>query len=137
MTEEKIKSLLNRYVALEELAKALEERLNILLRVRDELSSTLVFLNDLLKVEEGREVLVPLGSLAYAKAKVTDVSKVVVGVGANVFLEKGVNEAIKYFENKRNVLDTEINTLVNELNRVNSQLSELRAVLESYSRGAR
>jgi len=135
MAEDKLRELMARYVALEELARALEERLNFLLRIRDELSSTLVFLNDLLKVEEGREVLVPLGSLAYAKAKVVDTSRVIVGIGANVFVEKGVREAIKYFENKRNVLDTEISNLINEINRINSQISSLKSIIEASKGG--
>ncbi|PKP51938.1 MAG: prefoldin subunit alpha [Candidatus Altiarchaeales archaeon HGW-Altiarchaeales-3] len=62
------------------------------------MESTIEALTSLKTTDAGCEIMLPLGSNAYARAKLSDNEKVVVGVGAGIMLEKTIPDAIKLFD---------------------------------------
>lgn len=108
--------------------RILEARLDSLLKQRDMLASKLIEIQSTLdsidEIEKGKEeILFPIGAEAYTFGKVTDKKKMIVEIGANVALEKTVEEG-KQILNKR---ETEME---NTLNVVQRGIAELSSGLE-------
>ena len=113
--------------------RILESRLNQLIQQRSfvesrlgEIEITKETLNEIAEVGE-KDILISIGSLTYANAKLSKVDKVLVEVGANVALEKSINEAIKILERRKNNLNEIVDRLDEEIRRV----SEMMRILEN------
>ena len=78
---------------LEEQIKVLQTQLAEIDRAIEELSILKVGLQN---IEEtgNEEVLVPLGASVYVKGKLEGAGKVIVGIGAGVFVEKTISDAL-------------------------------------------
>ena len=77
----------------------IEEQIN-------EINNTVASLNDLKDVKEGTEILVPIHTGIFAKAKIEKVEKLRVNVGAGIVAEKSVDDTIKMLQDQvKNVED--------------------------------
>lgn len=77
---------------LNEQAKQLQQQLILLEQQFAELSVLQESLNEIEKTKENSEILTPLGGGVFLRTKLQDNKKVLVNVGANVNLEKSVEE---------------------------------------------
>lgn len=92
-------------------------------------------LNQLKDQELPAELLIPLGSIAFLKVKVESIEKVMVNLGAGVFREVPVEEAISRVEDYIKSLGGELerlNTLYNQLTMRIGQLE--REISEATSK---
>lgn len=85
--------------AYREQMKLLQQQLSSLQMALAENSSTIEALRSLL-AGNVESVLLPLGSGAFAKAKISEKGSVLVEVGSGVIVEKGVGDAMALFEEK-------------------------------------
>jgi len=110
--------------------RILESRLDSLLKQRDtvvskiiELQTTLASMEEIEK--ESEEILFPIGSEAYAFGKIADKKKMIVEVGANVALEKTVEEAKEIIKKRSEELGNVLNSIEKEVMEVSSSLEVL------------
>ena len=89
-------------------------------KLQDELGKVTIMKMELIKsieslegLKESKELLVPLGGGAFVKASMIDDGKVIVGTGADIFLEKDIDEVIEDFKKSTDEL-TNAETMINE-----------------------
>lgn len=76
-------------------AETLQQRLQILQSAISDLRVAQASLGALKEAEEGAPILVPTGGGAFVNANLGDLSKVIVGIGADVSIEMDLEEAEK------------------------------------------
>jgi prefoldin alpha subunit len=76
-------------------AETLQQRLQILQSAISDLRVAAASLGALKESEEGAPILVPTGGGAFVNANLGDLSKVIVGIGADVSIEMDLEEAEK------------------------------------------
>lgn len=103
--------------------RRLEAMLNNLINQRELINSKILELQSTLasisEIEKSGEIIFPLGSEAYTLGKITKKDRIIVEIGANVALEKNIEEG-KEFLNKRK---TELENVLSESQRDVSEIS--------------
>jgi prefoldin alpha subunit len=66
----------------------------------EELTRAKVTLTDFIKSEVGDDVLIPVGSASFVKAKVSDNKNALIGVGTGITMEKPIEDAMALIEKR-------------------------------------
>ncbi|HDM25657.1 MAG TPA: prefoldin subunit alpha [Thermoplasmatales archaeon] len=116
MNKEKDKEAeVSRYLALLEMYKdqieSLANQSQIIQAMIEEYNRTKITLDKINNVEDGTEVLVSIGGGAFVNANIKDTKKIVYNIGAEVMVEKTIDDAIKS-------IDERIDLLYNNLQKV-------------------
>ncbi len=82
------------------------------------------------KMQQGQEILLPLGNLAFIKTKVTDTSKVILNVGAGVNVEKSIAGAKESIDKRIEDLSKSQMQLRQGLQQLMQQMERIRAEVE-------
>ncbi len=90
-------------------------------------------LDGLEKEKQGAQLFVPIGGGSYVKAKLESSEKVVVGIGADVAVERTVKEAKEELESRIVELQKTREALAQQLNQVVGRLQENRGKIEEIS----
>lgn len=91
--ENELEQLIYELQLLERASETLQTRIGLVNASMNELQMANATLEGLKNEEKGSSILVPLGGGAYLKATIEDVERLIIGVGADVALEKTVKEA--------------------------------------------
>jgi prefoldin alpha subunit len=97
----------------------------------EELSKAKVTLTDFIKSEVGDDVLVPVGSASYVKAKVADNKNALIGVGTGITMEKPIEEALSIVEKRLQEMLDAGKKLHESRQIIEMKASQLNQVLES------
>jgi prefoldin alpha subunit len=116
---------------LEQTAEAIQSRTNMVNAVITDLVYASMALEGLEKEKENSELLVPIGSNSYIKAKLENPDKVIVGMGAGVSVEKTLQEAKEIVKNRQENLEKTRMSLQQQLAQVAERISEDREKFES------
>lgn len=121
--------------------RILEARLDALVKQRSlvinkilEIASTLESINE---IKESGEVLFSLGSNAYTKGKITDKEKIIVEIGANIALEKNVEEAKNTLEKRKKELEESLREIENEIGKITFSLQILSEKIKELAEKAK
>ena len=121
---------------LEETAKELQSRVNMTNAAITELRVSNMTLEGLEKEKKGAQLFVPIGGGSYVKAKLETTKKVVVGIGADVAVEKSLKETkvelearIAEFEKTRETLGQQFNQVVERIQENRAKMEEVTAKL--------
>ncbi|RLF05648.1 MAG: prefoldin subunit alpha [Thermoprotei archaeon] len=123
------------YTALSQLAEEVRRRIELLNATLNEVASAKSALEELEVVEEGEELLVPIGAGVYVRAKVSGKSEVLVTIGANILVEKSIEEARKYLDEREQKLRDMLQRHVSDYQSLMSRLGEIERELRSRSGG--
>ncbi|HUY00790.1 MAG TPA: prefoldin subunit alpha [Candidatus Deferrimicrobium sp.] len=92
-------------------------------------------------LQDGQEILLPLGNLAFIKAKVMDSSNVLINIGASVVLEKSLEKAgvflAEQLENLNNIqtqLSQGLQQLIQKIQEIRAEVERLAQQMQSQSR---
>jgi len=110
--------------------RVLESKLNSFVKQRDILLSKLVEIqNTLTSIEEIKkrkdEILFPLGSETFMRGRIVSENKIIVGIGANIALEKTMEDAKKILEKRKLEIETNLNEIQKSILNISSQLEKL------------
>ena len=140
-SEEEMRRLLVELRILEGTAEALQSRINLVNAAFAELNMAKRTLEGVGKENPEAPVFVPIGGGSYIKAKLTDVDKVVYGVGAGIAIEKsleeakqGVDERIAELERTRRSLEQQLSQVARRIQENRDRLQELTAEYRSEER---
>ena len=132
--EEELRKMSVELRLLEQTAEAIQSRLNMINAVIADLTYAHVALEGLEKEKENAELLVPIGGSSYVKAKLTNVDKLIVGIGAGVSVEKTLPETkdiiktrLGDLEKSRLSLQQQFSQVVEKINEDRSKFEELVA----------
>jgi len=115
MKEEELQNLYVEYQQLDKHIKQLENQSTALNNQLMELMATKQSLEDIKKVKEKAEILVPLSSGIYAKAELKDNKNFIVNIGANTALLKDVDSTGQLIEGQIDEMKKLQENLVNQL----------------------
>jgi len=110
--------------------ETINEQINMIDATIKSMESTIEALTSLNKTDVDREILLPLGSNAFAHSKLSDNQNVIVGVGANIFLEKSIPEAVKFFDTHIEELHAALAKMQKKSAEIENQLIQLNNIGE-------
>ena len=86
--------------------------------------------------EDGQDILVPIGAGSFIHAKLDDKDKVILGVGADVSIEKDVAFAKTSLEARRTQLVEGSGKLGETLNKIAQEIGKIESVISRYEEEA-
>jgi prefoldin alpha subunit len=110
-------------------ARALQARLEIINAAMNEFALASSTLEGIKSQKSDADALIPVGGGSFVRAKLADVSKIVVGVGAGVAIEKPIGLSITEIKDRIAGLDKARTTLQEQLNQTLIRLEENREKL--------
>ena len=116
---------------LEQTAETIQSKINMVNAVITDLVYASMALEGLEKEKENSELLVPIGSNSYIKAKLENPDKIIVGMGAGVSVEKTLQEAKEIVKKRLENLEKTRVSLQQQLSQVAERISEGREKFES------
>ena len=118
---------------LEETANELQHRISMTNAAINELRVSSMTLDGLEKEKKGAQLFVPIGGGSYVKAKLETTNNIVVGIGANVAVERSLKETKVEFEARIDELEKTREALGQQLNQVVGRMQENRSTMEEVS----
>ena len=122
------------YAELQELnqnVKHFQNQLDAITQQLLELAATSSSLEELNKIEVGKEIFVPLSSGIFVKAGIKDTSNLLVNVGANVVVKKDVISTKKLIQKQMDELKKIQNQMITDLEKMLSHASNLEQQLQN------
>ena len=117
---------------LEETVNELQSRINLTNSALTELRVSSMTLEGL-EEEKGAQLFVPIGGGSYVKARLETANKVVVGIGADVAVERSLKETKEELEARIAELEKTREALVQQFNQVVERIQENRGKLEEVT----
>ncbi len=123
---EQLERLAYEYQLLQAQAQLLAQNLELLTMGRNEFQAVKETLEGLKKVEDEKpEILVPIGAGSFLKGIIVDRENAIVSVGAGYAVEKSLDDAIAYLEERVKEYDEAIAKTQEGLRKLEAQLNEL------------
>ena len=140
--EENLAGLVYEQRQIMNLMEALYNEINVLQRSLIEHQNALEILKMYKSTKQERsETLLPVGGAVYLPVNITHPNKVIVGVGANVFLEKSIEEAIQHvnssMDNIKKAVDERVKTLEdlkNKYEEISAAIAELQFKMQKTNK---
>ena len=129
--EEELRRLSVEMRFLEQTAETLQQRISMVNAAITDLSYANTALEKLEKEKENTELLVPIGGSSYIKAKLTSHDKVIVGMGANVSIEKTLPEAKVLIKERLEELEKSMRSAQQQFSQIAERINVGRNRLET------
>jgi prefoldin alpha subunit len=110
-------------------ARALQARLEIVNAALNEFSLASTTLEGVKTQKSDEDALIPVGGGSYVRVKLSDISKIVMGVGAGVAVEKPIEDSITEIKERIADLDKVRTSLQEQLNQALIRVEENREKL--------
>ena len=118
---------------LEETVNEIQNRINMTNSAITELRVSSMTLEGLEKEKKGSQLFVPIGGGSYVKAKLVTAKKVVVGLGADVAVERTLKEAKEELKTRIAELEATREALGQQFNQVIGRMQENRGKMEEVT----
>ncbi len=118
-------------------AETLQKEINVLTSYVEQLTLTMTTINNIRKGEGKEEILVPVGSKTFIKAKLVDPNKVIIHLGADVAAEKTLDDAQKLLEEKLGEVQEVLNERRKLLDQIITKLGDVQNQLNQLSQKTR
>jgi len=103
-------------------AEVLQQRLDLLRTAQTDLRVADSSLKALKDIEDGTNILVPMGGGAFIDAKLGDLSKVIVGIGAGASLEMDQEAALEDVSNRLSEVEKAAQSVQQQLEQILGQM---------------
>jgi len=127
------------YMALLEAYKSqlesLEQQSNYLQALINEYTKARITIEELNKRENNAEILVPIGGGAFVPAASQDTSKVILAEGADIFIERSVDEAIEVLNKRIEDLQNSLGKLDDMARQIQERSQEISDTLQNMFKG--
>jgi prefoldin alpha subunit len=118
---------------LEETANELQSRISMTNAAVNELRVSSMTLDGLEKEKKGAQLFIPIGGGSYIKAKLDATDNIVLGIGADVAIERTLKETKVELEARIAELEKTREALRQQLNQVVGRMQENRTRMEDVS----
>lgn len=119
------------YTLLSQLLEDLRRRIDLLNASLNEIVAAKKALEEVQKLNEGEEVLVPLGAGIYVRAKLASKSNMIVTIGANIMIERPPEEARKTIESREQEIRDALQKTIADYQVLVNRLRELEQQIRS------
>ena len=127
--EEEIQTISYTIEVLKEQANMLEEQQGYYLETLQGLRITQNTLDEIEKLPEHHEIILPIGNRAYIKARLQDPSKILIAISKDIIMEKTLAEARVYTQKIMEEYNTALQKTKEKLSQVTKKLDELMNAL--------
>ena len=110
-------------------ARALQARLEMVNAALNEFSLASTTLEGVKTQKSDEDALIPVGGGSYVRVKLSDISKIVMGVGAGVAVEKPIQDSINEIKERITDFDKARTSLQEQLNQALFRIEENREKL--------
>ena len=131
MAKEGLQEKIATYRFLESRMDALSNQRDVATGKINEINSTIGSIGELEKTKG--EVLFPVGSSAFIPGKISEQSKVIVEIGANIAIEKNFEDAKKALEKNREEIEKIEKEIENEMRETSKVMETLAPEIESMA----
>ncbi|MHA1727755.1 MAG: prefoldin subunit alpha [Promethearchaeota archaeon] len=131
--EQEIQKLFYTYRKLESQLNSMNEQLVYLQNTKRGNLMTRDTIEGLKESLPDHDIMLPIGSSAYIKAKVINPDNFLVTIGADVFVEKNGKDALEFINNLDDEYDKIYHMLVNKSQEISGQMNQIRPQLERLS----
>jgi prefoldin alpha subunit len=128
--ERKVQSLLAEFRLLESRLNEVNSQREILTRAFLDARAGVATLKGL-DTSSTSEVLIPLGGGVFVNGKAPPVEKLLVAIGADVVVEKSLDEALKYLEERVKGMENAVVGLDAQRNDINNKIIEKRETINN------
>ena len=111
----------------------IQSRISMVNSAITEMRVSALTLEGLEQEKEGSELFVPIGGGSYVKAKLVTSETIVVGIGADVAVEKTLKQTRDEMDGRIAVMEKTCEVLGQQLNQVLERIQENRAKLEEIT----
>ncbi len=129
-SQQDVQQLMYVFQYLENQQNLLSEQLDMLESQIRGVSMSKVTMEGLKGVQIDQEILIPIGSNAFTKAKLMDPQKFLVTISNDMVLEKNIQDAIKSMDLLLESYQNIKNKLSDQLTEISNQLSKIRPQIE-------
>ncbi|MCD6503120.1 MAG: prefoldin subunit alpha [Thermoplasmata archaeon] len=116
---------------------AIRQEEGLLQRFESEYSLAKATLQGFKDIEANEEALIPIGGGVYIKARITDVSRVLVNIGAETFVEYDNSEALKKLDEALEKIQKRRQDLAELSRKLSKRAEEIRQELVKLGEAAR
>lgn len=127
---EKILVELNVY---EQQAQILQRRIDLINASLQEIALTSESLDELKNIEEQNEVLMPLGSGIYVKARIIERKKVIFSLGADIVADKDITGAQLSLDQRSLALQNALQSTGQQLQQMANKMNELNRTAQTLA----
>ncbi len=132
LTQQQLAELSEKHQVYQYQAESLAQQINMVkLTVRD-VETALTTITALKGEQAGKETLVPIGFGSFVKATLTEPDKVVVGIGAGVSIERNVDEARAFLDNKKDELNKYLEQLNGTIAKIAQELQNIQKLVQKH-----
>ena len=130
--EETVRKFLADLKILEGTANIIQSRLNVVNAALTDIATANLSIKGIENNKSGSEILVPVGGGSFIRARLSDVEKIIMGVGSGVHIEKTIVESLEDLKNRqadlekaRTSLEQQLTQTLNNINMRRGQISEI------------
>lgn len=131
-SEEEVRRLLTVYQQYQAEAEAIVRQLSIFQISVEGCEKALKAVEAMETVEDGQDMLVPIGQDSFIHAKLISKEKVVVGVGAGVSIEKSASEAKESLSKRKAQLSEASGKLNQTLSKIEQEMGKIQSIASQY-----
>jgi prefoldin alpha subunit len=131
LTEKDIQNIAMQHQQMQYQAEGLMQQVNMVGMSIDESKRAINSINELEGMEDGHEILVPIGSNTNVRANLVKPDGVIIEIGAGISMEKKLEDAKVSLEKQNKELTQYQQNLQESLNQIISKMKEMEAVVQA------
>ena len=133
VNEDVLRRLIMELQILQETSDAIQQRISLTYSAMNELQVAYNTLEGIKKEKKGSSLLVPIGGGSYIKSNLEDSEKLIVGIGANIAVEKNFGEAQKVFQTRLLRLEQARDSLQKQFEEIATKITNTRTNFQTLS----
>ena len=126
MAEKELQQKMMEYQMLEENFKQMNQQRELFAAKMMELEQTRQVVEEMKKTKDGEDVLIPLGSGMFLPGKINKKEKIIIGIGADIVVEKDSEGVNKIIEERKLILENGMENLQNNMLQIAQQIQKIQ-----------
>ena len=126
MSEKELQQKMMEYQMLEEKFKQMNQQRELFAAKMMELEQTKQIVEEMKKSKKEDDVLIPLGSGLFLPGKINKKEKMVIGIGADIIVEKDSEGVNKILEERKEILENGMENLQNNMLQIAQELQKIQ-----------
>jgi len=135
MEEKELQEHLVLYQLLQATFEQLEKQMVAVQKKLVELEATKMAIHELDGVEKEKEILLPIGAGVYGHGKIAHSDKVLVNVGANILINKGLEEASEFVDEREKEIMVAAAKVEADMKQIVEKMNEIATTVNEASGG--